>query len=106
MSPKMIRVAGPPGSGKSSLFPVWSFGVSYFNADDRAAELNGGPYVSISKEIRAVVIREFEEFVLACIARENELCHRNDAADYRDFSTGNTCKSGWIHDRDALPGIA
>ena len=29
-----------------------SFGVSYFNADDRASELNGGSYVSISNEIR------------------------------------------------------
>ena len=67
MPPKMIVVAGPPGGGKSSLFPVWSFGVSYFNADDRAAELNGGSYVGITKEIRAAVNREFEAFVLACI---------------------------------------
>jgi predicted ABC-type ATPase len=63
----MIVVAGPPGSGKSTLFPVSSFGVSYFNADDRAAELNGGSYVGISKDIRAAVNREFEAFVLACI---------------------------------------
>ncbi len=55
MIPKMIVVAGPPGSGKSTLYPVSSFGVSYFNADDRAAELNGGPYVSISNEIRKIV---------------------------------------------------
>jgi hypothetical protein len=38
----MIVVAGPPGGGKSSAFPVSSFGVAYFNADDRAAELNRG----------------------------------------------------------------
>jgi dephospho-CoA kinase len=45
MVPKMIVVAGPPGSGKSSIFPVTSFGVAYFSADDRAAELNGGSYI-------------------------------------------------------------
>ncbi|HEU0142389.1 MAG TPA: hypothetical protein VFQ79_21890 [Bryobacteraceae bacterium] len=47
MPPRMIVVAGPPGSGKSSIFPVSSFGISCFNADDRAAELNHGSYVGI-----------------------------------------------------------
>jgi predicted ABC-type ATPase len=65
----MIVVAGPPGSGKSSIFPVSSLGVSYFNADGRAAELNGGSYVGIPKYIRIVVNREFEAFVLGCIER-------------------------------------
>lgn len=69
MSPRMIVVAGPPGSGKSSIFPVSSFGVSFFNADDRAAELNGGSYVGIPKHIRIAVNREFEAFVLTCIER-------------------------------------
>lgn len=68
--PRMIVVAGPPGSGKSSAFPVSSFGVAYFNADDRAAELNGGSYFGIPKPIREIVNREFEEFVLNCIARK------------------------------------
>jgi len=36
----MIVVAGPPGSGKSVLFPVHSFEIDYFNADDRSAQLN------------------------------------------------------------------
>jgi predicted ABC-type ATPase len=67
MIPRMIVVAGPPGSGKSTLYPVSSFGVFYFNADDRAAELNGGSYVSISNEIRKIVSREFEAFVLGSI---------------------------------------
>jgi len=35
--------------------------------NDRAAELNGGSYVGITKENRAAVNREFEAFVLACI---------------------------------------
>ena len=67
--PRMIVVAGPPGSGKSSAFPVSSFGVAYFNADDRAAELNGGSYFGIPKHIRENVNREFEAFVLNSIAR-------------------------------------
>jgi predicted ABC-type ATPase len=69
MIPRMIVVAGPPGSGKSTLYPVSSFGVSYFNADDRAAEINGGSYVSISNEIRKIVNREFEAFVLSSIEK-------------------------------------
>jgi predicted ABC-type ATPase len=67
----MIVVAGPPGSGKSTLYPVSSFGVPYFNADDRAAELNGGSYVNISSEIRKLVNREFEAFVLGSIETRN-----------------------------------
>jgi len=69
MTPKMIVVAGPPGSGKSSLYPLSTFGVPYFNADDRAAELNGGLYAGISREIRQAVNREFEAFVLGSIER-------------------------------------
>jgi predicted ABC-type ATPase len=63
MPARMIVVAGPPGGGKSSIFPVASFGAAYFNADDRAAELNGGSYIGIPKHIRAIANREFEEFV-------------------------------------------
>jgi dephospho-CoA kinase len=35
----MIVVAGPSGSGKSVAFPVDSFGVGSFDADDRSAQL-------------------------------------------------------------------
>jgi len=63
MLPRMIVVAGPPGSGKSSAFPVSAFGVAFFNADDRAAELNGGSYHGISGKIRQTVNREFETFI-------------------------------------------
>lgn len=67
MLPKMIVVAGPPGSGKSSLYPLSSFGIACFNADDRAAELNGGSYIGISSQIRKVVNREFEAFIIGSI---------------------------------------
>ena len=67
--PKMIEVAGPPGSGKSTLYPVSSFGIACFNADDRAAELNGGSYAGISNEVRKAINREFEAFILGSIGR-------------------------------------
>jgi hypothetical protein len=37
----MFVIAGPPAGGKSTAFPVSGFGVDFFNADDRAAALNG-----------------------------------------------------------------
>lgn len=66
----MIVVAGPPGSGKSSIFPVARFGVASFNADDRAAALNGGSYAGIPNQIRATVNRDFESFILESIERK------------------------------------
>jgi serine/threonine-protein kinase len=66
----MIVIAGPPGGGKSTAFPVKTFGVEYFNADDRAAELNGGSYIGIPTDIREKIVNpEFERFVLGCIDR-------------------------------------
>ncbi len=63
MQPKMIIVAGPPGSGKSTAFPVNSFEFDYFNADDRAAEINNGSYQGIPPAIRTIVNQEYEQFV-------------------------------------------
>jgi hypothetical protein len=63
----MIVVAGPPGSGKSSIFPVAQTGVDHFNIDDRAAQLNGGSYRNIPPEIRAQSNRECELFIEAHI---------------------------------------
>ena len=65
----MIVVAGPPGSGKSTAFPVSGFGVAFFNADDRAAKLNAGSYLGISPRIRRQVNRKYAEFVTDCVNR-------------------------------------
>ena len=59
----MIVVAGPPGSGKSSLFPVAETGLDSFNADDRAAELNGGSYQNITPDVRIQVGKKLERFI-------------------------------------------
>jgi len=59
----MIVVAGPPGSGKSTLFPVSETGIDAFNADDRAAELNGGSYQSITPEMRIRAGKQLERFI-------------------------------------------
>ena len=65
----MFVVAGPPGSGKSTVFPVSGFGVDFFNADDRAAALNGGSYIDIPRVIRDQVNQLFERFVMDHIER-------------------------------------
>jgi predicted ABC-type ATPase len=62
--PRMIIVAGPPGSGKSSRIPITSFGVESFNADNRAAELNSGSFRKISNDIRARVNIEFQQWIV------------------------------------------
>ena len=69
-APRMFIIAGPPGAGKSSIFSLSAFASRTFNADDRAAELNGGSYQDIPLEIRRVVNREFEQFVEASIDAE------------------------------------
>jgi predicted ABC-type ATPase len=60
----MVVVAGPPGSGKTTRFPVAEFNVASFNADSRAAQLNDGSFRGISKEIRSQVNIEFQKWIL------------------------------------------
>jgi predicted ABC-type ATPase len=64
--PDMFIVAGPPGSGKSTISPLSRFNVDWFNADDRAAEICGS-YQSISLATRQQVNAEMEQFVEAHI---------------------------------------
>ena len=61
--PIMRVVAGPPGSGKSTAFPVAEADLAYFEADQRAAQLNGGSFQSIPLHIRDHVNRELELFI-------------------------------------------
>jgi predicted ABC-type ATPase len=63
----MFIVAGPPGGGKSSLFALSDFADHFFNADDRAAQLNAGSYERIPISVRTIVNREFEAFIFANI---------------------------------------
>jgi len=60
--PVMIVVAGPPGSGKTTCFPVSAFGVDFFNIDDRCAQILGS-YRSISRDVRRAVAAECEQVV-------------------------------------------
>jgi predicted ABC-type ATPase len=61
--PRMIVVAGPPGSGKTSSFPVTDFGLDAFNIDDRCAQLLGS-YRAIPREVRRAVAEDCERFVI------------------------------------------
>jgi len=45
----MLVVAGPPGSGKTSYFPVTALGIDSFNIDDRCAQVLGS-YRAIPRE--------------------------------------------------------
>lgn len=64
--PLMLVVAGPPGSGKTTHFPVTAFGIDAFNIDDRCAQIVGS-YRAISRRVRTAVARECELFVRAHI---------------------------------------
>jgi predicted ABC-type ATPase len=66
MKPEMIVIAGPSGSGKSRHFGAQTFGIEFFNVDDRCADLNGGSYQTIPPAIRAQAQRECEQFINDC----------------------------------------
>lgn len=65
--PRMIVVAGPPGSGKTRYFPVTAYGVDSFNVDDRCAQILG-TYRAIPSQVRRAVAKECERFVFDHIA--------------------------------------
>src|SRR5258706_11099293 len=70
--PRMIVVAGPPGSGKTRYFPVTAFGVDAFNIDDRCAQILGS-YRAIPRDVRRAVAKECERFVLDHLERHESL---------------------------------
>lgn len=80
--PRMVVVAGPSGSGKSSHFPVESGRIDGFNVDVRAAALNGGSLQNIPRDVRARAQRECEEFI------EKHL------AEGKSFAVETTLRSG------------
>jgi predicted ABC-type ATPase len=59
---RMVVVAGPPGSGKTTYFPVTALNVDSFNIDDRCAQIQGS-YRAISRDVRRAVAKECERFV-------------------------------------------
>lgn len=67
----MVVVAGPPGSGKTSAFPVTALGLDAFNIDDRCAQLLGS-YRAIPRDIRQAVAAECEHFVLEHIHADRD----------------------------------
>jgi predicted ABC-type ATPase len=93
MSFTMIVVAGAPGSGKSTAFPVSGFGVAFFNADDRAAALNGGAYTGISRQIRQQVNRDYEEFVIGCINRRESFAIETTLRSHVTFEQARYARS-------------
>src|SRR4051794_23111004 len=58
----MAIVAGPQGSGKSTIFPVGSTGHDYFNVDARRAELAGR-----SQKIPAAIRKQSQDELRAFI---------------------------------------
>jgi predicted ABC-type ATPase len=66
--PRMIVIAGPPGSGKTRYFQVTAFGIDAFNIDDRCAQILGS-YRAIPRDVRRAVAKECERFVLDRIER-------------------------------------
>jgi len=74
--PLMLVVAGPPGSGKTTYFPVNAFGVDSFNIDDRCAQIQGS-YRAISRDVRKAVAQECEQFVRQHIEQHRSFAVEN-----------------------------
>jgi predicted ABC-type ATPase len=77
----MVVVAGPPGSGKSTVLRPDEQSLAYFNADGRARELNQGSGHKISAEIRAFVNRELESFIAGHIHDRRSFAFETNVAD-------------------------
>ena len=73
----MIIVAGPPGGGKSSHFPVKNVGVDWFNSDDRAAQLNAGSYQNIPPAARNASGQQLQQFINSHIEARRSFAFEN-----------------------------
>ncbi len=73
----MIIVAGPPGGGKSSHFPVKNVGVDWFNSDDRAAQLNAGSYQNIPPAVRSASGQQLQQFIDSHIEARRSFAFEN-----------------------------
>jgi len=93
----MFVVAGPPGSGKTTFFPVTALGIDAFSIDDRCAQLVGS-YRAIPRAVRSAVAKECERFVLRHIQEGRSFAvettlrtlvavRQADAAHKRGFTT-------------------
>ena len=76
-APRMIVVAGPPGGGKSSHFPVGNVGVDWFNSDDRAAQLNAGSYRNIPVHVRSASGEQLRQFIDSHIEARRSFAFEN-----------------------------
>jgi len=85
----MIVVAGPPGSGKTSSFPVTAFGVDGFNIDDRCAQILGS-YRAIPRHVRRAVAKSASGSSRAASRRDTRLPSRR------------RCGRGWRSSRRTL----
>ncbi len=93
MRPLMFVVAGPPGSGKTTAFPVSEFGAAFFNADDRSAALNSGSYAGISRQIRQQVNCEYAEFVTNYVNRRESFAIETTLRSQVTFEQARLAKS-------------
>ncbi len=94
----MFVVAGPAGSGKTTMFPPRGFGTDFFSIDDRCAALNGGLFTGIRSSLRAQVAAECQSFIEQHIAdrasfavettlRSDAAIRQAEAANAAGFST-------------------
>jgi predicted ABC-type ATPase len=73
----MLIVAGPPGAGKSTFFPVSQVGIDSFNSDDYAAQLNAGSYLNIPPRIREAAGKQLQQFIDSHIDQRRSFVFEN-----------------------------